>query len=61
MAENSSNQNATFDGEPSLLPRQAWSSQLAYLKAVLKAKQALDRREKLIGITQVDVRNRVST
>ena len=54
MAEN-------LDREPPLLPRQAWNSQLAYLKAVLKAKQALDRREKLIGITQVDVRNRVST
>ncbi|MCU0532348.1 MAG: hypothetical protein MUD14_00350 [Hydrococcus sp. Prado102] len=30
-----------------LLPRQAWRSQLAYLKAILKAKQALDRSEKL--------------
>ncbi|WP_226577854.1 hypothetical protein [Microseira wollei] len=46
MTENSSNQNAKFDGEPSLLPRQAWNSQLAYFKAVLKAKQALDRRQK---------------
>jgi hypothetical protein len=29
-----------------ILPRQAWNSQLAYLKAILKAKQALDKREK---------------
>ncbi len=46
MTENSSSGNAKFDGETPLLPRQAWNSQLAYLKAVLKAKQALDRREK---------------
>jgi hypothetical protein len=26
-----------------LLPRSAWNSQLAHLKAVLKAKQALDK------------------
>ncbi|MCX7593707.1 MAG: hypothetical protein N2235_08095 [Fischerella sp.] len=29
-----------------LLPRSAWSSQLAYLKALLKAKQSLDKRER---------------
>lgn len=28
-----------------LLPRKAWNSQLAYLKAILKAKQSLDRAE----------------
>ncbi len=33
----------------SLLPRSAWSSELAFLKAMLKAKQALDRREKALG------------
>lgn len=32
--------------EPYILPRLAWNSQLAYLKAVLKAKKALDRIEK---------------
>ncbi|BAY12283.1 hypothetical protein [Calothrix sp. NIES-2098] len=32
--------------ELSLLPRSAWSSQLAYLKALYKAKQALDKRQK---------------
>lgn len=29
-----------------LLPRSAWNSHLAYLKAVFKAKKALDRIEK---------------
>lgn len=33
-------------GEPPLLPRQAWNSELTFLKVLLKAKQALDRREK---------------
>ena len=28
-----------------LLPRQTWNSQLAFLKAILKAKQALERAE----------------
>lgn len=32
--------------ESPILPREAWKSKLAYLKAVLKAKQALDRIEK---------------
>lgn len=32
-----------------ILPRSAWSSELAFLKAMLKAKQALDRREKAMG------------
>lgn len=35
-----------IEPEPLLLPRQAWQSQIAYLKAILKAKQALDRIEK---------------
>jgi hypothetical protein len=39
--------NAGFE-KPPLLPRNAWKSQLAFLKAILKAKQALDRREKTI-------------
>ncbi|MBV9389486.1 MAG: hypothetical protein JOZ78_23945 [Chroococcidiopsidaceae cyanobacterium CP_BM_ER_R8_30] len=39
----------SFDGHGDtqhfLLPRQAWKSQLAFLKILLKAKQALDRVE----------------
>lgn len=30
-----------------ILYRSAWNSELAFLKAMLKAKQALDKREKL--------------
>lgn len=30
----------------SLLPRSAWNSQVAFLKAVFKAKKSLDRIEK---------------
>jgi hypothetical protein len=30
-----------------LLPRSAWNSQLTYLKVLLKAKQALDKSERL--------------
>lgn len=32
-----------FESFP-LLPRSAWNSQLTYLKVLLKAKQALDKR-----------------
>ncbi len=32
-----------------ILSRSAWSSELAFLKAMLKAKLALDRREKAFG------------
>lgn len=32
-----------------ILPRSAWSSDLAYLKAMLKAKQALDKKHKALG------------
>jgi hypothetical protein len=31
--------------ETPLLPRQTWNNQLAFLKAILKAKQALERAE----------------
>ncbi len=31
-----------FENHP-ILPRVAWSSQLAFLKAILRAKQALDK------------------
>ena len=31
---------------PPLLPRSAWNSQLAFLRVVFRAKQALDRVEK---------------
>ncbi len=42
---NPSNDNSQIP----ILPRSAWSSELAFLKAMLKAKQALDRREKALG------------
>ena len=32
-----------------ILPRSAWSSELAFLKAMLKSKQALDKRQKALG------------
>jgi hypothetical protein len=32
-----------------ILPRSAWSSELAFLKAMLKAKQALDKKHKSLG------------
>jgi len=32
-----------------ILPRSPWSSDLAFLKAMLKAKLALDKREKAFG------------
>ena len=44
------NLNSFNDNSPiTILPRRAWSSELAFLKAMLKAKQALDRREKALG------------
>lgn len=47
MGENSeSNSTQERIEEQYILPRLAWNSQLAYLKAVLKAKQALDQIEK---------------
>ncbi len=33
-----------------LLPRQAWNSQLTYLRVIFKAKKALDRIEQEAGI-----------
>jgi hypothetical protein len=50
MVENLDNERGRsaneIEQESFLLPRQAWQSQIAYLKAILKAKQALDRIEK---------------
>jgi hypothetical protein len=44
------NLNSFNDNSPiTLLPRSAWSSELAFLKAMLKAKQALDKKEKALG------------
>lgn len=43
-ALDSREQEDRFNTQP-LLPRNAWTSQIAYLKAILKAKQALDQRE----------------
>lgn len=52
MAENS--ETATSSSETkdesqniALLPRSAWQSQVTYLKVLLKAKQSLDKSEKL--------------
>lgn len=36
------------DTQPPLLPRQAWKSQLAFLKVLFRAKQALDQAEKAV-------------
>jgi hypothetical protein len=47
MTENLNPSNDNF--QIPILPRSAWSSELAFLKAMLKAKQALDRREKALG------------
>lgn len=44
------NLNPSNDNSPTtILPRSAWSSELAFLKALLKAKLALDRKEKAFG------------
>ena len=40
-------QSSKDELEKSLLPRSAWNSQLGYLKALFKAKQALDKRGRL--------------
>jgi hypothetical protein len=42
---NPSNDNSQIP----ILPRSAWSSELAFLKAMLKAKQALDKKHKAWG------------
>ncbi|GAB4194902.1 MAG: hypothetical protein Fur006_40920 [Coleofasciculaceae cyanobacterium] len=44
-ALDSREQDDKFNTQP-LLPRNAWTSQVSYLKAIFKAKQALDQREK---------------
>ena len=44
------NLNLFNDNSPiTILPRRAWSSELAFLKAMLKAKQALDKKHKALG------------
>lgn len=44
------NLNSFNDNSPiPILPRSAWSSELAFLKAMLKAKQALDKKHKALG------------
>jgi hypothetical protein len=49
MAENSKiperQGEATKVDDSILLPRSAWHSQLTYLKVLLQAKQALDKRQ----------------
>ena len=44
------NLNSFNDNSPiTILPRRAWSSELAFLKAMLKAKQVLDKKHKALG------------
>lgn len=51
--ENTTVANETQVGSRSpLLPRSAWNSQLAYFKAVFKAKKALDRIEKEANLSK---------
>lgn len=38
------------DSKETLLPRSGWHSQLSYLRAMFRAKKALDRIEKEAGI-----------
>jgi len=38
------------DSQATLLPRSPWSSQLAYLRILFRAKKALDRIEKEAGV-----------
>ncbi|MBN3962305.1 hypothetical protein [Nostoc sp. NMS8] len=47
-------ENTTIpDSQATLLPRSAWSSQLAYLRIIFRAKKALDRIEKEAGILKI--------
>lgn len=39
-----------MDSLPTLLPRSAWSSQVAFLRILFKAKKALDRIEQEVGV-----------
>ncbi|NMG05992.1 hypothetical protein [Brasilonema sp. UFV-L1] len=41
------------DSQAPLLPRSAWSHQVAYLRVVFRAKKALDRIEKEAGVVNV--------
>lgn len=46
-------ENTTFtDSQEPLLPRSAWNSQLAYLRAIFRAKKALDRIEQEAGVVR---------
>jgi hypothetical protein len=47
MTENLSSFND--NSQIPILPRSAWSSELAFLKAMLKTKQALDKKHKALG------------
>jgi hypothetical protein len=49
-------QSSKDELDKSVLPRLAWNSQLGYLKALFKAKQALDKRGRLsIDSTEIGV------
>jgi len=42
------------DGSYPLLPRRAWNSHLAYLRAIFKAKKALDRIEREAPVSSIN-------
>lgn len=52
--ESSVNGSQTQVGSlPSLLPRSAWNSQVAFLRVLFRAKKSLDRMEKEAGVLEV--------
>jgi hypothetical protein len=53
-----SEDNTTIaDSQEPLLPRSAWNSELAYLRAIFRAKKALDRIEKEAGVVRSDIKS----
>jgi hypothetical protein len=42
------------ESQPTLLPRSGWNNQVSYLRALFRAKKALDRIEKEAGIVRSD-------
>ncbi|MCU0536121.1 MAG: hypothetical protein MUD14_19710 [Hydrococcus sp. Prado102] len=51
MSENAaSDSQDRSESQKPLLPRSAWNSQVAYLRAVFRAKKALDLAEEEAGI-----------
>lgn len=44
------NSQTQVDSLPPLLPRSAWNSQVSFLRAIFRAKRALDRIEQEAGM-----------